>query len=323
VDYVWRLCLGLGAVPALLGAYYRAKLPETPRFTAHVIGDTEQAKKDINQVLEKEHHQREDEEKLVPAAKSNVATFDDFIAHYSKWRNLKVLIGCAGAWFMLDVAFYGLGLNQSIILNAIGFSKKLTHYETLFSMALGNCVINLMGSLPGYWVTVALVEKLGRVKIQLIGFGVLTVIFAVLAIAYKQILHQALGLFIFLYCLGQFFFNFGPNATTFIIPGEAFPTRFRSTSHGICAATGKLGAMVSSFGFTYMVSSNNEAQTETDIRKLLGIFSIFMLAGLLLTLLINETKGKSLEEISEEGDAPLNRTKNRYSYASIAASTST
>lgn len=30
---------------------------------------------------------------------------------------------------MLDVAFYGLGLNQSIVLEAIGFSKKKTHYE--------------------------------------------------------------------------------------------------------------------------------------------------------------------------------------------------
>jgi hypothetical protein len=42
-----------------------------------------------------------------------------------------VLIGCAGAWFMLDVAFYGLGLNQSIVLTAIGFDSKKTHYEVL------------------------------------------------------------------------------------------------------------------------------------------------------------------------------------------------
>ena len=48
----------------------------------------------------------------------------------------------------------------------------------------------------------------------------------------------------FLYCLANFFQNFGPNVTTFIIPGEVFPTRYRATGHGISAACGKLGAIV-------------------------------------------------------------------------------
>jgi len=50
--------------------------------------------------------------------------------------------------------------------------------------------------------------------------------------------------FVFLYCLANFFQNFGPNSTTFIVPGEVFPTRYRSTGHGISAASGKLGAIV-------------------------------------------------------------------------------
>ena len=36
----------------------------------------------------------------------------------------------------------------------------------------------------------------------------------------------------------------GPNATTFIVPGECFPTRYRSTYYGISAASGKLGAVI-------------------------------------------------------------------------------
>jgi hypothetical protein len=48
----------------------------------------------------------------------------------------------------------------------------------------------------------------------------------------------------FLYCLANFFQNFGPNVTTFVIPGEVFPTRYRSTGHGFSAACGKLGAIV-------------------------------------------------------------------------------
>jgi hypothetical protein len=48
----------------------------------------------------------------------------------------------------------------------------------------------------------------------------------------------------FLYCFANFFQNFGPNVTTFIIPGEVFPTRYRATGHGFSAACGKLGAIV-------------------------------------------------------------------------------
>jgi PHS family inorganic phosphate transporter-like MFS transporter len=58
--------------------------------------------------------------------------------------------------------------------------------------------------------------------------------------------------FVFLYCLANFFQNFGPNTTTFVIPGEAFPTRYRSTSHGIAAASGKLGAIVAQVGFAQL-----------------------------------------------------------------------
>lgn len=44
-------CMVVGCVPAVLGAYFRTKIPETPRFTAHVMGDTQQAKSDMAKVL--------------------------------------------------------------------------------------------------------------------------------------------------------------------------------------------------------------------------------------------------------------------------------
>ena len=66
---------------------------------------------------------------------------------------------------------------------------------------------------------------------------------------YNIILQHSNSTFVFLYCLANFFQNFGPNTTTFIIPGEAFPTRYRSTAHGISAATGKLGAIIAQVGF--------------------------------------------------------------------------
>ena len=60
--------------------------------------------------------------------------------------------------------------------------------------------------------------------------------------------------FVVLYCFANYFQNFGPNVTTFVIPGEIFPTRYRSTAHGISAASGKLGAIVAQVGFSQLVN---------------------------------------------------------------------
>lgn len=51
----------------------------------------------------------------------------------------------------MDIAFYGINLNQSIILSQIGFAPKgLSPWETLFKQALGNLILSVLGALPGY-----------------------------------------------------------------------------------------------------------------------------------------------------------------------------
>ena len=53
--------------------------------------------------------------------------------------------------------------------------------------------------------------------------------------------------------------NWGPNATTFVIPAELFPTKWKSTGHGISAAAGKAGAIIGAFGFLF---ASQPAQNE-------------------------------------------------------------
>ena len=47
-----------------------------------------------------------------------------------------MLLGTAGSWFFLDVAYYGLGLNNSIILTAIGYAKGNNVYEIFTTLQL-------------------------------------------------------------------------------------------------------------------------------------------------------------------------------------------
>jgi hypothetical protein len=102
--------------------------------------------------------------------------------------------------------FYGLGLNSSTVLTAIGYGTGPTVYKILYNLAAGNCILVCAGAIPGYWTSVALMDTIGRKPIQLMGFTVLTILFIVWGFAYTHLSGHAM---LALYVLVQFFFNFG------------------------------------------------------------------------------------------------------------------
>lgn len=266
------------------------------------------------------------------------ASWSDFARYYREWRHLKVLLGCALSWFFLvrtplyypagyieplkffkltfalfkDVAFYGLGLNNAIILNAIGWSGGSNVYQIYYNTAVGNLILVLAGAVPGYWVSACTIDTIGRKPVQMFGFFMLTLLFCVIGFDFWNLSGGAL---MALYTLAQFFFNAGPNSTTFVVPGECFPTRYRSTSHGISAASGKVGAIIAQvvFGPLKTMGANPELAktdprwTNPFIAHIMQIFALFMLLGLFSSFLIPETARKTLEELCGEepthGDA--------------------
>ncbi|GAA6001461.1 hypothetical protein JCM10207_006677 [Rhodosporidiobolus poonsookiae] len=302
VDFVWRLLIGLGAVPGAIALYFRLTLPETPRFTMDVERNIKQASNDVDAFLQTGAyvHDTHPTDAVVEAPK---ASFRDFCRYFGKWENGKILFGAAYSWFALDVAFYGLGLNSSIILGAIGYGSvtggtvQEKRFYTLWNATVGNIIIIVAGLIPGFWFAFAFIDKWGRKPIQLMGFCVLTVTLCCMGFGYHKLKDNAVGAFVFLYCITNFFQNFGPNTTTFIIPGEVFPTRYRSTAHGISAASGKFGAIIAQI---MAFKLKDRGGKNAFVPHLLEIFALFMLTGIFSTLLLPETKGKSLEDLSGE-----------------------
>lgn len=103
----------------------------------------------------------------------------------------------------------------------MGFDKRGNLYEILKNTATGQivliCAVSIrltrlichlpsQGAIPGYWMTVLTVDRLGRKPIQIGGFAILTIIFCVLGFAWKGLTKFHL---LVLYVLAQFFFNFG------------------------------------------------------------------------------------------------------------------
>ncbi|PYI11972.1 phosphate permease [Aspergillus sclerotiicarbonarius CBS 121057] len=314
VDKMWRVVIGFGAVPACVALYYRLTIPETPRYTFDVARDLIKAGEDVEAYIEGKREGHPDEVKRAAVLQSvNVrlvtpkGSWSDFWSHYLTWKHGKVLLGTAGSWFFLDVAFYGLGLNNSIILTAIGWNGGDTVYEYFYRNAVGNLILICAGAIPGYWVTVATVDWLGRKPIQIAGFVILTILFIVIGFAYEPLKKSDNGL-LALYVVAQFFFNFGPNATTFIVPGECFPTRYRSTSHGISAASGKIGAIIAQCVFGPLAHRGAKGGVNSSdtpwLNHVMQIFALFMLWGCLTSLLIPETKRLTLEYLAGEREMP-------------------
>jgi PHS family inorganic phosphate transporter-like MFS transporter len=175
--------------------------------------------------------------------------------------------------------------------------------DNLWANTVGQIIITCLGFVPGYYFTVFFIEKWGRRPIQIMGFSVTTVLFAILAGCYNILIEKSMPAFIFLFTLAQFFQNFGANSTTFIIPGEVFPTKVRASAHGISAASGKAGAILASFTFNILVDLNGPKGAHTFLPGVLGIFSGVMFLGLIVTLLwIPESKGMDLDEFEEDYD---------------------
>lgn len=305
LDYVWRLCIGLGTVPAVATVYLRFTMPESPRYALNVNHNVEQAAAAIaikGDMLSEAAIHANERRVADPSNEEKRNHWAEFRAYFKQWRHLKVLLGTSLSWFLLDIAFYGLGLNNSYVLSAIGFSNKSTAYETLLWNAIGLIIITILGSVPGYYLTVIFIESWGRRTIQIMGFAMCTILFMILSAAYYQLRNNAVPAFIAIFTLAQLFQNFGANSTTFIIPGEVFPTKVRASAHGISAASGKLGAIIASFAFNVLVEVNDTKPGEhAFLPETLGIFAAIMFLGLLVTILwVPETKGKDLEEFEED-----------------------
>jgi MFS family permease len=274
-DLIWRVLLGLGAVPAL-GVYWsRRNLKETPRFLA-ATGKVE----DSNG-------------RLVNARFARPAPSYSFWDGFRRLVNDKVLlrrlIGASAAWFLMDAAYYGNTVSSPLVLSVLHGD------HTLLRKTLTQLVVFVVFAAPGYAMAVLFMDRLGRKAIQLLGFAMMTVTFGLLA--FIPNLAQMTVPFIVIYGISFFFTEFGPNATTFVYPSEIFPVRVRTTGHGISAATGKLGGFLGVFLFPFLMHWKGLLGAEA-IAALASLIGFFVTAKLL-----PETKGKSLEEIEIETGA--------------------
>ncbi|CAN6279256.1 unnamed protein product [Urochloa humidicola] len=296
-DYAWRAVLVLAAFPALATLYWRMKLPETARYTALVQGDGKRAARDMRVVLEELDVPIDGEQEKVSRYRS--ANEYPLLSWEFARRHGRHLVGTSTTWFLLEITFYCQNLTQKDVFQAIHLTRSPTDLNALgevFEISLAMFLVALLGTLPGYLVAVATIDKIGRRLIQLIGFFMMAVFLLAMGVMPRE--NQYHVLFPLLYALNLFSASSGPNCTTFVLAAELFPARLRSTCHAISAASGKAGAITTAYAVQNLILRE---RTDT-MKKGLIILAITSFLGCFLTFLVPETMGRSLEEISGEDD---------------------
>jgi len=293
VDGVWRIVVGLSLIPAFGTLYQRLTLAESTRFIASQEKDKDGTTLEKHQAAAQADSPVETNKESANVAEvvKKKAHFREFLVYFSEWRHMKLLIGTSMCWFLLDIAFYGINLNQNVVLQQIGFDGSAgSAWEKLFKVSTGNIIITALGFVPGYYVCILLIEVLGRKWIQIQGFIMAGVFLAILAGKFHTLSKPG---FIVCFSFLQFFFNFGANTTTYCYPAEVFPTRFRASAHGLSAAAGKAGAIISALAFN---SLSNKIGTD----KVLWIFVGCCFAGAIFTLLLPEVRRRDPDQILAE-----------------------
>ncbi|KAF8308788.1 MFS general substrate transporter, partial [Clavulina sp. PMI_390] len=193
------------------------------------------------------------------------------------------LMATAGGWFCNDFFFYGNKIFQGQFIAIIAPGSSLMT-GWLYNL------INIGVSLVGYYAAAYYIDNkfYGRKRMQTMGFVWDFICFVIPAFAYETMTKPGAGIkaFQFLYFFSSFWNQFGPNATSFLVAAECYPTSIRSSAHGFSAAWGKLGALAPSVLYNYITP-----------KQRFKVVPWFGIAGILFTeIFLPDTTGLDLRE---------------------------
>jgi MFS transporter, putative metabolite transport protein len=216
-------------------------------------------------------------------------------------RNRRATIFASVPWFIQDLGTYGIGIFTPVILAAAlgGGSDHVRSLSDLITdsilAAKGAALIDVL-LIVGIIFAVMLADKYGRIRLQIIGFigcavGLLIASFSIDLTGGAKIALIFAGFMLF-----NFMTNMGPNAQTYLLAGEVFPTEVRGMGAGFAAAFAKIGAVATAFLFPILLDV-------IGTRALLYCLIVTSLLGAVVTWLYRiETTGMNLDEIGKDSN---------------------
>jgi putative MFS transporter len=270
-QFGWRGAFVVAALPALYVAYLRSALPESPRYLAE-RGRTAEADAIVRRVERASGGALLTLGAAIAPMRSGRTSIAQLWSPAYVRRTAMLWI----LWFGITFTYYGIFLYVPSLLAARGLSEVRSN-EFFF--------LSTIAQIPGYFSAAWLVERWGR-KPTLVAYLLGT------AAAAYLFGNAGTGTDAFVYAALLSFFNLGAWAIVYTYSPELYPTAIRATGAGIAAAVGRIGGIIGPFLTPVLVPTLGQS----------GVFALFMVllvvTALNVWLLAEETKGRSLEEIS-------------------------
>ena len=270
-QFGWRGAFVVAALPALYVAYLRSALPESPRYLAQ-RGRTAEADAIVRRVERAGGGALLTLGAAVAPARSGRTGIAELWSPALAKRTAMLWI----LWFGIVFTYYGIFLYVPSLLAAQGLSEVRSN-EFFF--------LSTIAQIPGYFSAAWLVERWGR-KPTLVTYLLGT------AAAAFLVGNAGTGTDAFVYVAQLSFFNLGAWAIVYTYSPELYPTAIRATGAGIAAAVGRIGGIIGPFLTPVLVPTLGQS----------GVFALFMVVlvvtAINVWLLAEETKARSLEEIS-------------------------
>jgi len=280
----WRWMLGLAAIPAVIVLAIVLKLPDTARWYM-MRGRTADARRTLSAI---EPH-ADVEAELAEMQRAISEERGGGLREMLRVPYLRATVFVVGLGFFIQIT----GINAVVyysprIFEAMGFS--------------GNAALLLLpaavqvASLVAVFVSLALVDRLGRRPVLLTGIGMMVVANVLLVgvfMAGKDFggLLTVLGfLGVLLFTVG---FTFGFGALVWVYAGESFPSRLRSLGASAMLTSDLVANVLVAAFFLTMLQRLGGA----------GTFAVFGVLAILGFMFVRkfapETKGRPLEEIQQ------------------------
>lgn len=284
------------AIPVIIGRFYITK-------SAHWLvsqGNYEEAERELERLLrrnpvypKKVTLARNPDENHHKKGKSFLALF--------KRKHRRRTILASVPWFLQDLGTYGIGIFTPTILATV-VGHKVADAQTVAQIihndmkaAEGAVLIDTL-LIIGIICAVFLADKVGRMRLQIFGFlGCAVGLFiAALSLNFDEGSTISMILIFLGFMLFSFMTNMGPNAMTYLIAGEVFPTKLRGKGAGFAASFAKIGAVLTAFLFPVLLAS-------IGTTALLYCLVVTSLLGALVTWgFAIETKGLNLEKLDAD-----------------------
>ena len=220
-----------------------------------------------------------------------------------RWRDLfagrarRATILASVPWFLQDLGTYGIGIfTPTILARTIGGQTHLPARNVsdlvatdLFA-ARGAALLDIL-LIAGIVAAVLLADRVGRIRLQVIGFIGCAAGLGLAALSLHADGTMRTGLLFAGFVLFNFMTNVGPNAQTYLLAGEVFPTTLRGKGAGVAASFAKIGAVLTAFLFPVLLA-------DAGIDFLMTTLIVTSLLGAWVTWLFRiETTGISLETL--------------------------